>query len=69
MRATQSPRLFRGLGFLVVLSLILALAGCGESGDTSEAETINVSLLIYAGDDDSRWFRDVEVPKGTNDGS
>ena len=66
MTAIKSPWVFRALGFLVVLSLLLVLPGCGESEDTSEAETISVNLLIHIGEGDSRWFRDVNVPKGTD---
>ena len=66
MTAIKSPWVFRGLGFLVVLSLLLILPGCGEGEETPEAETISVSMLIQVEDKDTRWFRDVSVPKGTD---
>ena len=55
---------------LVALGSVL-IAGCGTEAATAEASatpvsTIQVSLLIEVSDDDARWFRDVEVPKGTN---
>ena len=63
---TTSPWSVRGLRFLAVLSLPLVLSGCAQSEDTSEPETISVSILIHVGDEDSRWFRDVKISKGTD---
>ena len=48
------------------------IAGCERAashiGALSETpiSTIQVSLLIEVSEDDVRWFRDVEVSKGTN---
>ncbi|MDA0988712.1 MAG: hypothetical protein O2783_06230 [Chloroflexi bacterium] len=48
----------------------LTIAGCdqGATGETSgtAVSTIQVGLLIQVSEEDVRWFRDVEVPKGTN---
>lgn len=66
MMPAKTRLALRGLGFLAVLPLLLVLVGCTEPEDTSQTETISVSMLIQAGDTDARWFRDVSVPKGTN---
>ncbi len=66
MMATKSRLSVWGLGLLVVLSTLPVLAGCTESEDASENETISVSMLVQIEDTDTRWFRDVTVPKGTN---
>ncbi len=51
---------------------MLALAACSQTA-TPAAEstpapipTLRVSLLVQVSEDDIRWFRDVEVPKGTD---
>jgi len=87
MTAIKSSWVSGGLGFLVVVSLLLALSGCGEKEATptptptatptptptatptptpTPTETISVSMLIQVEDGDTRWFRDVSVPKGTD---
>jgi len=57
---------------LVLFAIGLVLnAGC-ESGTSTEApnsttvSTIHVTVLIQLSEDDMRWFRDVEIPNGTN---
>lgn len=60
----------------VVLTLIalgsVLIAGCSQLANHPGAltakpvATIQVSLLIEVSQDDVRWFRDVEVPEGTN---
>ena len=60
---------------LMALSFIL-VAGCDQAVNFSITSSnvpsentdslIRVSLLIQFSDDDVRWFRDVEVSKGTN---
>jgi hypothetical protein len=54
----------------VALGSVL-IAGCDAESPTAAASatpvsTIQVSLLIEVSEDDELWFRDVEVPKGTN---
>ena len=56
----------RALGFLTVLALTSLLVACGENEVTTPAETIEVSLLVQVEEGDTRWFRDVPVPKGTD---
>ena len=67
----------RWLAPVVLVLLLVSMgsvltAGCarvashvGASSETP-VSTIQVSLLIEVSEDDVRWFRDVEVPKGTN---
>ena len=56
---------------LMALSSVL-IAGCDQAtsptGSPTETpvSTITVSLLVHVSEDDVRWYRDVEVPKGTN---
>jgi hypothetical protein len=60
----------------VALALIalgsLIIAGCNQaaaptaSPTATPVATIQVSLLIQFNEDDVRWFRNVEVSKGTN---
>lgn len=38
---------------------------CGAN-DTAEVGTIRASVLVEPAVADARWFRDVEVPKGTD---
>ena len=42
--------------------------GCAQGGPATEAPppNIQVSMLIHVAEDDARWFRDVEAPKGAN---
>ena len=60
---------------LLAMALVSALvAGCGafqvEVGEVTPTAmplpTIQVSMLIHFSEADVRWFRDVEVAKGTN---
>ena len=64
----------RGLA-MVTLTLVsmgfVLVAGCDPETSTiapkaTPVSTIQVSLLIDVSDDDVRWFRDVEVSKGTD---
>ena len=59
----------RGIGLLAVLLLSAVFAGCAGSDVASQAEaveTIKANMLIQVEDTDSRWFRNVEVPKGSD---
>ncbi len=69
MRGTVGERSLRAswsLGFLIPLAFMLLIAGCTEAEVTSPTETVRVSLLVQVEDKDPRWFRDVEVSKGTD---
>ena len=52
---------------LALLALLLAAAAgaCGSDVD-SPALPITASVLVEVSDTDARWFRDVEVRKGTD---
>ncbi len=50
---------------LVVAALPL-VAACGSDQPTDAAETITASLLIEPDAADPRWYRDIEVAKGTD---
>ena len=56
----------------VVLALaavgLLGLVACGDSADSTSTpvSTIQATLLVHVNEDDERWFRDVDVPKGTD---
>ncbi|MBI4338897.1 MAG: hypothetical protein HY680_02990 [Chloroflexi bacterium] len=56
----------------LLMALALVVAGCTQASPTptpeaaAKVETIKVSLLVLAADDDPRWFRDVELPRGTD---
>ena len=52
--------------FLFALTALLGLSACADKEAPPEAQTIRVSMLIQAADDDIRWFRDVEVPDGAD---
>ena len=62
-------RLSLSLFALVALGLF-ALAGCGGStapvATPTPLPTIQVSLLVHISEEDERWFRDMEVPQGTD---
>ena len=67
MRLRWLPSVVLGL---VALGSVL-IAGCDTETSTvgpaaTQVSTIQVSLLIQVSEDDARWFRDVEIPKGTN---
>jgi hypothetical protein len=49
---------------LAMLFAVIAVA-CGSDVDLS-APPITASVLVEVDDADARWFRDVEVPKGTD---
>ena len=49
---------------LLLLVATLGLSACGS--DTEAAPAITASVLIEPSAGDSRWFRDVEVSKGTD---
>jgi hypothetical protein len=57
---------------LAVMAIGLVLnAGCEAETSTetpysTTVSTIHVSVLIQLSEVDMRWFRDVEIPKGTN---
>ena len=57
-------RAVQALGLLAVVGLVLALTACGTREDSAGPATIKVSMLIQSGEQDARWFRDVEVDKG-----
>ena len=52
---------------LAALGLLAAFVApaCGAS-DTAEVVTVRASVLVEPAAADARWFRDVEVPKGTD---
>ena len=54
--------------FLVALLATPVLAACGgaDAPEGTPVPTFTVSLLVHLNEDDERWFRDVEVSKGTN---
>lgn len=56
----------RSLGYLTVLSITSLLVVCGENQVTTQAEAIQVSLLIQVEETDTHWFRDVSIPNGTD---
>ena len=47
------------------LFAVLVAPGCGAS-DTAEAATVRASVLVEPAVDGARWYRDLEVPKGTD---
>ena len=51
---------------VLVLLLLALTTACTQSGDASQLEAINVTMLVQAGEGDARWFRDTSVPKGNN---
>lgn len=53
-------------GFLFSILLLVGLVGCGTDQTTPEISTISVSMVIHASAKDTRWFRNVSVPKGTD---
>ncbi len=58
-----------GLALLVLTLFVAVVAGCARTQETLQAgapETLKVSLLVQVGDTETRWFRDVAVPKGTD---
>ena len=70
MLRTRPLRAVQALGLLAVVGLLLALAACGTKVDnptpTPVPTTIKVSMLIQSSEQDARWFRNVEVAKGTD---
>lgn len=74
MRA-RPRRAVQALGLLAVVGLLLALAACETNGQAltptvvptvTPTSTIKVSMLIQSSEQDARWFRNVEVSKGTD---
>ncbi len=65
MRA-GTRRFSQGLGFLAIVGLLMALTACTTKEKAAEPTTIKVSMLVQSSEKDARWFRDVEVTKGTN---
>ena len=53
-----------GLALLALLLAAVAVA-CDSDADSS-TPPITASVLVEVSDADARWFRDVEVPKGTD---
>jgi hypothetical protein len=52
---------------LAILALLFAvIAVACDSGVDHSAPPITASVLVEVSDGDARWFRDVEVPKGTD---
>ena len=58
---------------LLVLALSVTLAACTTGQATpvptttpQPVETVRVNLLIAVEDSEDRWYRNFEVPKGTN---
>ena len=52
---------------LVLLLAVSLLAGCGGGTEAPAAvETITVSVLVETDQQNPQWFRDVEIPAGTN---
>ncbi|MBI2165208.1 MAG: hypothetical protein HYU29_02240 [Chloroflexi bacterium] len=55
-----------GYVILAALALSLVVASCGRATPAAKQENLRATILIQTGEMDSRWFRDVEVPRGTN---
>lgn len=51
--------------FIFPLLFLLVIYGCGGESNFHNG-MIKVTMLIEMDEKDVRWFRDVEVPKGTN---
>ncbi|MDO8751251.1 MAG: hypothetical protein Q7K03_08930 [Dehalococcoidia bacterium] len=66
MLRARPLRAVQALGLLAVVGLLLALAACGTQEKAAEPATIKVSMLVQSSKDDARWFRNVEVAKGTD---
>lgn len=55
-----------------ILVCVLIFSGCAENifvsdvAEGGDTDKIKVSLLVHLNDNDIRWFRDVELSKGTN---
>ena len=55
------------VAILFLLAVVAAaLVGCGDDEPTDPAATVRASMLIHVNQQDEHWFRDVEVPKGTD---
>lgn len=66
MMRAGTRRFIQGLGLLTVIGLVLALTACGAKEKAAEPTTIKVSMLIQSSAQDAKWFRNVEVKKGTD---
>lgn len=75
MVRTRPLRAVQALGLMAVVGLLLALMACGTKGEAptptpvptaTPTLTIKVSMVIESSKDDVRWFRNVEVAKGTD---
>ncbi len=72
MRLLKSRWLSGLLGLASMVALLLvATAACSQSGNAAAPTatpqtTIKVSMLIQSSPTDAKWFRNVEVAKGTN---
>ena len=69
--ALRSSRL--GLGLLATALVFFMVAACTVPTATptptatpQPVESIKVSLLVQKGDQETRWFRDLQVPKGAD---
>ncbi|MSQ22580.1 MAG: DUF4430 domain-containing protein [Dehalococcoidia bacterium] len=63
---TSTRSVVQALGLLAVVGLLLALVACGTKEKAAVPTTIKISMLIQSSEQDARWFRNVEVAKGTD---
>ena len=70
---TSTHRTVQSLGLMAVIGLLLALMACSTEAPTptlvptaTATSTIKVSMLVQSSEADARWFRNVEVAKGTD---
>ena len=62
----KNASLFPLHGALALLLALSVLGACAGDDPAVQPETIQVSMLIQQEGQDPQWFRDVEVPKGTD---
>ena len=58
--------MMRHAALLALALLLAAVAVACDRGADASGTPVNASLLVEASPDDPRWFRDIEVPEGTD---